>query len=72
LESWLVFAEDCMNKGVEETATDPRDSLFKYFAFHILPSNSPAIRTTVTHLSPPYHVLCIKPHAAHTQNNYFV
>jgi hypothetical protein len=40
---------------VEETATNPRDSLFKYFASHILPSNSPAIRTALTNLSSPYH-----------------
>jgi hypothetical protein len=33
---------------VEETATDPRDSLSKYFAFHILLSNSPAIKTALT------------------------
>jgi hypothetical protein len=50
-----------MNKRVEETATDPRDSISKYFAFHILPSNSPAIRTALTNLSPRYHVLCIRP-----------
>ena len=34
-----------MNKSVKETATDLRDSLSEYFAFHILPSNSPEIRT---------------------------
>jgi hypothetical protein len=50
-----------MNTSVEETANDPRDPLYKYLVFHILPSNSHVIRTALTNLSTPYHVLCIRP-----------
>jgi hypothetical protein len=56
VESGLVWAEDFVNKRVKKTAIDPRNSLSKYFAFHILPSNSPEIRTALTQ-----HVLCISP-----------
>jgi hypothetical protein len=27
LESWLVLSKDRMNRSMEQTATDPRDSL---------------------------------------------
>ena len=50
-----------MNKSVEETSTDPRDSLSKYFDFHILPSNSPANITALTNLYLPHHVSFIRP-----------
>jgi hypothetical protein len=35
LEGWIVLSEDCMDKSVKNTATDQRDSLSEYFAFHI-------------------------------------
>jgi hypothetical protein len=65
-----------MNRSVKETATDPRDALSKYFAFHILPSNSPERQN----LSPSDNVLCLGPKrsiykknwAQHAQTNYFV
>ena len=57
----VSLSDDCKKKSVEETSTDPRDPLSKYFAFHIFSSNSPAIRTALTNSSTPNHVLCMRP-----------
>ena len=58
-----------MNRSVEETATHPRESLSKYFVFHIFPSNSPAIRIAFTNLS--LHVSCIRPKRTNNEKYFF-
>jgi hypothetical protein len=49
-----------MDRSVKETATDPRDSLSKYFAFHILPSNSPEIIISLTKAISPGQIILYK------------
>ena len=51
LESYLVLSEVCTNRIVKEATTESRDSLSKYFAYHIFLSNSPAIRIALTKAS---------------------
>jgi hypothetical protein len=54
LESWLVLSEDCMNRRVEETATNPRDSLSTYFALIYI------LQTSACDYNRPHKLFCIK------------